>query len=81
MGLRFFLVLLGIWVIYLVFRRTVQQRQSRGSKHKELPAVDVVCCHRCGTHLPAPDALELDGRYFCCPEHRDDGNGPANQTE
>ena len=70
MGLRLFLVLLGVWVIYLVVRRTLKQRHSRGVTKSNLRSIDTVCCDRCGTHIAAPDALRFDGRYFCCPEHR-----------
>ncbi len=47
MGLRLFLVLLGIWVIYIA----------------------------------EPDALRFEGRYFCCPEHRDGRNNTAPGKE
>ena len=71
MGLRFFLVLLGVWVIYLVVRRTLKQRHSRGVRKSKPPSIDTVCCYRCGTHITEPDALRFDGKYFCCPEHRE----------
>ena len=71
MGLRLFLVLLGIWVIFLVVRHTLKQRHSRGVRKSKLRSIDTVCCYRCGTHIAAPHA-RFDGRYFCCPKHRDD---------
>ncbi|MEN9455031.1 MAG: Prokaryotic metallothionein [Pseudomonadota bacterium] len=28
-------------------------------------------CAQCGVYLPEADALEKDGRHFCCADHRD----------
>lgn len=30
----------------------------------------MVDCSECGVHLPISEAIQSQGRYFCCEEHR-----------
>ena len=34
-------------------------------------ALPMVACAQCGTHLPKGEALERQGRWYCCAQHRD----------
>jgi uncharacterized protein len=35
----------------------------------------MVSCMNCGLHLPRNNAIERDGRYYCCREHADHARG------
>ena len=55
MGLRLVLALLAVWLIYSLLRHALGKRRARAAKNiAARPPVDMVCCARCGTHLPAP---------------------------
>ena len=70
MGLRFFLTILAVWLLFYLVRRALRQRrQQTAEKTTARPAVDMVRCSHCGTHLPQPEALQRKGRYYCCKEH------------
>ena len=31
---------------------------------------DMVCCARCGVHLPKGECITEGGKHFCCEAHR-----------
>ncbi|UCE30256.1 MAG: hypothetical protein JSW68_09170 [Burkholderiales bacterium] len=43
------------------------RRGRRDRQRAEL----MIECAQCGVHVPSAEALEADGRSFCCAEHRD----------
>lgn len=70
MGLRLVLALLAVWLIYSLLRHALGKRRARAAKNiAARPPVDMVCCARCGTHLPAPEALQRGADYYCCRAH------------
>jgi uncharacterized protein len=68
MGIRLILFLFAVWVIYLFIRRALRN-QRRDSSKTTPPAVDMVRCDLCGTHLPAPEALSRNGKHYCSRAH------------
>ncbi len=69
MGIRLILFLLAVWVIYYFIRRSLQKQRENRSNPPSPPAVDMVRCDLCGTHLPAPEALSRNGKHYCSLEH------------
>jgi uncharacterized protein len=70
MGLRLVLLILAIWVVYSVIRRNL--RRNRNATHappEKRPVVDMVRCQHCGTHLPAPESIQRDGKHYCSRAH------------
>ena len=69
-GIRVLIYLLGIGlVIWILFRL------AKGPRSGEKPAKkvdDMVRCVRCGMFVPRHEAIEDDGRYYCCSQHRDE---------
>ncbi len=70
MGIRYLLIIIGIWVLSIVIRKALRQRNRRppDPTHQRQP-VDMVRCNHCGTHLPAPEARQKDGKFYCSREH------------
>ncbi|MFM9972478.1 MAG: PP0621 family protein [Burkholderiales bacterium] len=64
-----FLILLAIYLLVRAARR------PPGAK-SDTPAIidSMVACESCGLHLPQADALEIDGRIYCCKEHANSGS-------
>lgn len=70
MGKWLFLAAL-VLVGYLILKA---RRRSRDDRRKAPVQTDtMVACERCGLHLPKGDSIEVDGRFFCCAEHRGSG--------
>jgi len=68
---RLLLIALAVIALFWLLRgarsRGKRGGQSRGSPP---PLADLVACSHCGVLLPESDALEAEGRRFCCEEHR-----------
>lgn len=66
-------VLVAIWA----FQRAVAKRHQTppasgtpGTPHAgDGASQNIVPCAHCGVHLPAPDAIEADGHFYCCQAH------------
>ncbi len=69
MGLRLILIIAGIWILYTIIRRYIQQRHSTKQDTPPGKSVEMVKCAYCDTHLPAPDAIEYEEKYYCCQAH------------
>ena len=70
MGLRLLVLALALWIVYVFLRRILRARKDAASKNSSPPAVNMVRCDYCGTHLPAPEAVPGNGKRYCCPAHR-----------
>ena len=71
MGIRTILVIIAIAAIFLILRQMLGRRNLPGNAPKRLPD-HMVCCARCGLHIPKTEALTTNGRYYCCTAHRDE---------
>ena len=70
MGKWLFLAAL-VLVGYLILKA---RRRSRDDRRKAPVQTDtMVACEHCGLPLPKGDSIEVDGRFFCCTEHRGSG--------
>lgn len=61
--LLFLLVLAGIWW----WRGAVARQKPRVEQR---PVERMVACECCGVHMPESDAIQENGRYFCCAAHQ-----------
>ncbi|MGD9163795.1 MAG: PP0621 family protein [Chromatiales bacterium] len=71
MGLRYLLLILAFWGLYLIIRHLLRQRKQRQPPPGNRKAVDSVQCAYCGLHLPREEALRNGNRYFCSQAHLD----------
>lgn len=58
------------WVLYGVYRRWQTRLPEKPAKADE--KIDtMVKCAQCGVHFPEKNAIEHNGQFFCCKEHKD----------
>lgn len=70
MGLRALVVIIAIVLVIYLLRRTFHRMQA--PKERQIKSsVDMVRCEVCGTHVPKPEALAKNDRYYCSKQHRD----------
>lgn len=75
MGIRYLLLAVTVWALFLLVRRHRTRPQDVAEPQPDNTHVDMIPCDRCGLHLPRAEALQVSGRYYCCREHRDEGRG------
>jgi uncharacterized protein len=68
MGIRYLLLAVAIWALFVLVRRLLAGRR-KGRSSGETTPVDMVSCAHCSIHVPRPEALEKDGLFYCCREH------------
>jgi uncharacterized protein len=68
MGIRYLLLAAAIWAVFMLLRRLRADRRKRRPPRDGAP-VNMVSCAHCGIHVPQPEALEKEGRFYCCREH------------
>ena len=61
------LAVLAVYFLWRGFRRPVGRAKGTGTSSEGERMVD---CSECGVHLPISEAIQSQGRYFCCEEHR-----------
>ena len=67
-----FLIVGVLWWVKTLGRKGPGASSGQGrSQDARPPALPMVVCAQCGTHLPEPDALSRQGRWYCCVQHRD----------
>ena len=67
--LRIALVLIGLWLILRLIKRTLAGRHS-DSTPPALPA-DMLRCDYCGMFVPRGDAITASGKIYCSGTHAD----------
>lgn len=75
--IRLAIIGLVVWLLYRMFYRLFSKPTEVEQEKRPNLSRDMVKCAHCGIHIPADEALEQDGRYYCSPEHRD--AGPAQE--
>jgi uncharacterized protein len=66
--LIFILAAFAAYLLWKGFRRAPDRgRAAAGASPEGERMVD---CSECGVHLPVSEAIQAQGRYFCCEEHR-----------
>ena len=64
-----YLLLIGLVVFVLwLLRRSSARRPGRAPG--ERPPEKMVVCAWCGVNHPLGESLIVDGRHYCCAEHR-----------
>jgi len=72
MLLRILIVAALVWLVLRLLRGSRRARVADSAQGPAgRPLTTVVRCACCGLHVPQDEALERDGVYYCCPEHRD----------
>ncbi len=69
MGLRYILLGLALWGLYLIVRHLLRERRKLQAKPSTPKAVDSVQCAHCGLHLPREEALQRGETFYCSREH------------
>lgn len=60
------------WLLYRLILSLLSKVQRPTRRHEAEPKGGaMVRCAQCGLHVPQVQALEKDGNYYCCTEHRD----------
>lgn len=67
MLLKLVLLVVGIWLIYLIFRGYGKSLQKQPATVTE---EDMVRCTHCGVHQPKSESFLSEGKFYCSPEHR-----------
>ena len=69
--IRLILIFILLAIVWQLLKRWLtNQTQSRQQPPTE-NLQQMVRCEECGLHIPKQEALLENGKYFCCPEHRD----------
>ncbi len=71
--IRVLIIALLAWLVYRMIRGAFARPRVGQRPGKERLSTDMVRCDFCGIHIPANEALEQEGRYFCSEEHREQG--------
>lgn len=74
MGKIFLFVVLAL-VAYAFIKAAARQRRAPppGTAGAEKAPERMVSCMRCGVNLPQSEAVQGDGAFYCCDEHRQQG--------
>lgn len=64
--IRFIVIALIIYLVIQIFKRWAATKNSTSSSQQEK---EMVRCHICHLHIPADEALEKEGLFFCSQEH------------
>ena len=73
MGLiRLVVILIIAWLVYSLTRRWLASLdQKRVQKRDKSPHIEnMVSCALCNLHIPQDEAVQAQGKYYCCAEHR-----------
>lgn len=66
-----------VLIVWLVWRFLNRRGLLGNTPQQRVIKQTMVECSYCQTHVPREDAVEHQGSWYCCPEHRDqDGAGP-----
>ena len=70
-GIRILLLLIGIGLVIAILTHFARG-SSRITEKKPKHVDKVVECRYCGTYIPEQEAIESNGSYYCCEQHRKD---------
>ena len=69
MGLRYLLLGVGLWLLFVSVRRLIWLRREKHKARKTRLAMNMVACDYCGIHLPQGEAICREGRHYCSEQH------------
>ncbi len=67
--IRLIIILLVGWLLFRLVRNWLN-RSPEIEKPADEKIDTMVRCAECGVHLPRQNAIEKDGQFFCCEEHK-----------
>jgi len=65
--IRLIIILFGLWLVLKIIKRALVSRENHPSRKPSITSM--VACAYCGVHLPESDAIQKDGKHYCCAEH------------
>ena len=68
--MRLLIVFVLFGVFWWLLRRMAAARPTRHERRTVREPERMVTCAYCGVNQPVSESLQVDGRYYCCPEHR-----------
>jgi uncharacterized protein len=68
MIVRLIIIVLVIWLGFRLYN--LIKKKSAGSQTKTITK-DMVCCEKCGIHIPVNEATKLNNKFYCSPDHAD----------
>ncbi|MBI5937591.1 MAG: hypothetical protein HY850_07070 [Betaproteobacteria bacterium] len=70
------LIWLAIALAAVFWFRAARRKNSNPPPAKGEPEIEsMVRCQVCGVNLPRSEAVMSQGRFYCCPEHREQDRG------
>jgi uncharacterized protein len=66
MIVKLIILVLLAWLGYRIYQAS---KKIAASKRTEEKIQNMVRCEQCGIHLPAGEAFEKEGKYYCSREH------------
>ena len=70
--IRLIAIAVVFWLLYRAILAILSKTRRVEVKQKPpLESDTMVRCEVCGLHVPVNEALEKEGKYYCCEEHRD----------
>ena len=69
------LLVVGVAAWVLVKKLMAAAQSEDEAQPKPIEAQAMKRCAQCGVYMPESEALEKDGRHFCCADHRDGFKG------
>ena len=69
------LIWLAIGMLAVFWFRASKRRHVAPPSEARPEVEDMVRCRVCGVNLPRSEAILSRGRFYCCPEHREQDRG------
>jgi len=63
-------LMIAIGLIFWIMQGFI--RRSKVSTRPKISSKDMVQCEQCKTYLPTEDAVSMQGKHFCNPQHLND---------
>jgi len=77
--IRLIIFLLIGWFLFRLVRNWLKQ-SARIKKPADEKIDTMVRCSKCGVYSPKQNAIEKDGQFFCCEEHKNNYDDQDNLT-
>ena len=65
--LRIIIILIGVWLVLSIVKRALASHENHPPRKPSIASM--VACAHCGVHLPESEAIQKNGKHYCCEEH------------
>ncbi len=65
MGIKFLVVVIVLFFVYLVFFKKGREKNIKDSKKYDEITDTMIECPTCGTYVSRDDAIVSNGQYYC----------------